>query len=111
MTNDQDVEARTASFLAHAREVEAILKEAGEVKWLQWISRAIADVEASRVAGFELVLAGFRGGMGSFNDFVIHPLNGHTVTRDAVEQVNDRLMREASAAVADARFVTRALGR
>lgn len=103
MTNDEAVEARTASFLARAREVETLLEGVGEVRWSQWISRAIADVEADRLAGFERVVAGFRGGMGSFNDFVIHPLNGHSVAPEAVDHVNERLMQLTSALVRDAR--------
>lgn len=58
-----------------------------------WAARL--ETERQRVAAghaFGLrAISGFFGGMGSFNDLIIHPINGHRVELSDVEKVNSRL--------------------
>jgi hypothetical protein len=70
------------------RELNTLLTSVGETFWAQWAARA-ADRIAS--GGDFRDVRGVFGGMGSLNDLVIHPANGHAVADDEVAAVNQRL--------------------
>jgi hypothetical protein len=60
-----------------------------------WPERLESYAERVRFAGTEAVpsLLGDFGGMGSFNDVWIDPRNGHRITREQVQPVNQRFGR------------------
>lgn len=47
-------------------------------------------VRMSYFRGVECILAAF-GGMGSINDLIFHPLNGHTLSAEQTTEFNDKL--------------------
>jgi hypothetical protein len=55
--------------------------------WEEWVRRDVGRVQEGDYQGLVSLLSAF-GGMGSLNDVVIHPMNGHDVEPDQVEQVN-----------------------
>ncbi len=70
------------------RDLHALLASVGETFWAQWAVRAADRIAAG---GDPAEVRGVFGGMGSLNDLVIHPANGHAVTDDQVATVNRRL--------------------
>lgn len=70
------------------RELNALLSSVDETFWAQWAARAADRIAAGGDPGD---VRGVFGGMGSLNDLVIHPVNGHSVTDHQVAAVNQRL--------------------
>lgn len=67
-----------------------LLENVGEDFWgdkLQMGRKRVAEGDAYALRQLE----GTFGGMGSFNDLVIHPINGHDVEPHEVDHVNRRL--------------------
>ncbi|MDR6198528.1 hypothetical protein QE374_000437 [Microbacterium sp. SORGH_AS428] len=70
------------------RELNTLLASVGETFWAQWAARAADRIAAGGDPGD---VRGVFGGMGSFNDLVIHPANGHSVTDDRIVDANRHL--------------------
>lgn len=70
------------------RELNTLLASVGETFWAQWTARAADRIAAGGDPGD---VRGAFGGMGSLNDLVIHPANGHSVPEDQVAGANRRL--------------------
>jgi len=73
-----------------------LLEQHGEHHWSEALRTHLERVDEN-VGGAETAVLGLYGGMGSFNDLVIHPINGHTVAVDEVGPVNDKLSALRSA--------------
>ena len=67
-----------------------LLDRCGETHWSRWLDIARKRIENRDFSGITYLLSAY-GGMGSFNDLLIHPLNGHKIDDDAVPAVNDKL--------------------
>ncbi|WP_236790627.1 DUF4911 domain-containing protein [Amycolatopsis sp. GM8] len=67
-----------------------LLDDADEQHWSRWFRAARRDLSNRDAYGLRRILQAY-GGMGSFNDLVIHPRNGHTISPDEARQVNERL--------------------
>ena len=67
-----------------------LLHDADEQHWSRWFRAARRHVNNRDAFGLERILQAY-GGMGSFNDLVIHPQNGHTISPDEIGEVNERL--------------------
>lgn len=87
---DEDFDRHFTALLSAASEASALLRRCGEARWACWLDTAAARIKLGDRYGLENVRAAF-GGMGSLNDLVIHPLNGHQVSDDEVDAVNQRL--------------------
>ena len=61
-----------------------------------------AELLSHDAHGLKRLLSAY-GGMGSFNDLVIHPVNGHCVAKDEVDRVNHSLAELRSGMYADAK--------
>ncbi len=72
------------------KELIGFLNKYGEVHWAKWYEEAkyLLDIRDSK--GLEKIMRSF-GGMGSINDLVIHPENGHKVSGD-LGAINKELM-------------------
>jgi hypothetical protein len=53
-------------------------------------------IEQGQAWAVDDLLSAF-GGMGTLNDLVLHPVNGHAITHEEISPANDRLMRLVSA--------------
>ncbi|WP_033289971.1 DUF6966 domain-containing protein [Amycolatopsis jejuensis] len=76
-----------------AADIDALLvlfERVDEQHWTRWASAVRTDIANSDAHCLTRVLGAY-GGMGSFNDLLIHPLNGHRVTLSDVDDVNRQL--------------------
>jgi len=88
-------------------EITALLERHGETYWREWLAGDAQLIRQDDVTGLEHLLSAY-GGMGSFTDLVLSPLNGHKITQAEGESVNDRLHALASRAYDIARELQRA---
>lgn len=81
--------------------IEALLRTHGENFWAEWIDSAEMRLRNTDDYGVDELL-GFFEGMGSLNDLIICPENGHLIKREDEEQVNARLkdLLEQAASIA-----------
>ncbi|MBJ2330213.1 DUF6966 domain-containing protein [Dickeya solani] len=63
------------------------LLSVGEKHWAHWFKKNAELIRGSDFRGIEGILSSF-GGMGSINDLVIHPMNGHTITEEQIQTAN-----------------------
>lgn len=83
---DADVK-RLAELIEAA---EALLSSHGERKWSGWLARDARLIRSLDVQGVEHFLSAF-GGMGSINDLVLHPMNGHLIRESEIDTANTSL--------------------
>lgn len=72
------------------KEASDLLIVHGEKQWGSWLLADAQRVRSLDFYGVEHMLSAF-GGMGSINDLVLHPMNGHKVDVNEVSIVNRRL--------------------
>ncbi|ATZ94331.1 DUF6966 domain-containing protein [Dickeya fangzhongdai] len=66
------------------------LLSVGEKHWAHWFEKDAELIRGSDFRGIEGILSAF-GGMGSINDLVIHPMNGHKITEEQIQTANVKL--------------------
>lgn len=69
--------------------LSGLLDQVSDDWWSSWARRAAARLASGRAVPGD-VRSAF-GGMGSLNDLVIHPANGHEIASDDVDAVNNKL--------------------
>jgi len=79
-----------ADLLQALDEAISILATVGEQHWHSWLEHDRDRVANGDAYGLEHLLAAF-GGMGSFNDLVLSPANGHAGTDEELRVMDDRL--------------------
>ncbi len=62
----------------------ALLDSVGEPFWASKVRGALGSIDPDQILSWS-------GGMGSFNDLVIAPINGHRLKRDQESVTNTRL--------------------
>ncbi len=70
--------------------LQKLLEQAGEEYWPALLRQAAELIGKEDIGGVENLL-GLYGGMGSFSDLVLHPLNGHRVAEEDLDRVNRQL--------------------
>jgi len=101
---------RCEVLVASATELVSLLREFQADPLADLVAHGLELVEAGDGHGLDRILA-LRGGMGSLNDLVIHPLNHHPITDANAEEVNDRLRTLRSTVFATALALQRELER
>jgi hypothetical protein len=96
-----EFDARYVRLLANLRSMADLLRDAGVEGWPDWVERAITLINAGDAFGLTHMLGAY-GGMGSLNDLVIDPRNGHTVTDDEADLLDRELIQLRSAVWDDA---------
>lgn len=81
---------RTSELVTILDETIAVLRSAQENHWSAWLEKDAAWIRADDFYGVEHFLSAF-GGMGSLNDLVLCPANGHTLDASQIAPLNDRL--------------------
>jgi hypothetical protein len=71
-------------------EAEGLLRHHGEQHWASWLRGDAGLIRAGDGFGLEHLLSAF-GGMGSFNDLILHAVNGHRIRDEETQRVNERL--------------------
>ncbi len=82
--NDPEIKC-LANSLESASE---FLLKYGVPSWSSWLAKDARLIRNGDFYGVEHLLSAF-GGMGSLNDLVLHPINGHPVPDTDVNRVND----------------------
>jgi hypothetical protein len=82
--------SKREQLLKTLSEAESVLSCHGEEHWASWLRRDASLIQAGDGLGLEHLLSAF-GGMGSFNDLILHPVNGHRIRDEETRPVNDRL--------------------
>jgi hypothetical protein len=85
-----DLEPARAEFLEAADALAKLLQDYGEQHWAAWVTRDQQRIQQGDASGIRHLLRAY-GGMGSLNDVVIHPLNGHHIAAEDIDTVNARL--------------------
>jgi Domain of unknown function (DUF6966) len=91
-------------------ELETLLGDVGEDFWRDWIRKDLTRIENGDRYALAHFLGAF-GGMGSFSDLVISPMNGHEISEEHIGSSNDRLGVLRSRAWASAKAMQRELDR
>lgn len=88
--DDEEFERRLSALGNAIDELVDLLDDVGETHWRDWFTEGRSQVDRDDARAFDLISSAF-GGMGSFNDLVIHPINGHVIAAEHVDEVNARL--------------------
>lgn len=91
--------AKEEELLQSLDELVRLLTRYGERGWARHFENAAQDLRAAIASGAtpeEKAALGHNlrsvfGGMGSFNDLVIHPANGHKIAEADLSPVNERI--------------------
>ncbi|WP_329562008.1 DUF6966 domain-containing protein [Kitasatospora sp. NBC_01266] len=83
--------------MAALTELSSLLWSYDVQHWAAWIEHDRELIDGGDDEGIRHFLSAF-GGMGSLNDLIIHPANGHPVSADQVDAVNDQFQRLKSEA-------------
>lgn len=89
---------KTTKLVGLLDSAAAVLRSCGEEHWASWLERDAVLMQAGDFEGVEHFLRAF-GGMGSINDLVLYPINGHRVAELDVDAINERfqtLLSQAS---------------
>ena len=79
-------------MLSGLEELADLLRAAGEEGWAERLGQVRAGIDGEQPAALqELVDMIGRPGDNGLNDLVIHPLRGHTVEEDDLDEINQRL--------------------
>jgi hypothetical protein len=79
-----------ASLISDVDALVAHLEWVNERWWAQRFRLARTDLANRDAHGINRILGAY-GGMGSFNDLVIHPRNGHTIDPGQINLANETL--------------------
>ncbi len=82
----------------------------GVPSWASWLAKDARLVRNGDYYGVEHLLSAF-GGMGSLNDLVLHPTNGHLIPEADVGRVNKELQAMLGDISGRARKLARKTGR
>lgn len=80
------------SLAKAVQECADFLQSFNEKHWSSWLTRNAKLIRKLDFSGVEHLLSVF-GGMGSINDLVIAPINGHQVEDSRVSEVNEQLRK------------------
>lgn len=87
---DREGEALRLELIEALSRASQLLRSHNEDEWSHNLDVARQLIVDRNFRGVEQVFGSF-GGMGSFNDVVIHPVNGHLIDESEVPAANDRL--------------------
>lgn len=81
---------KTRLLADSVRRAIALLDRANAHHWRDWFASALSQIENGDLSGVNHVLAAY-GGMGSFNDLVLDPLNGYRGAPSECTALNEQL--------------------
>lgn len=97
----QEADERYARLLENVAATRDLLDRVGADHWSGWMATVYAELGSLNAYGLTRLLGAY-GGMGSLNDLVIHPVNGHSILDNDVDRVNGSLDALRTALYADA---------
>jgi len=81
---------KTTELVTKLEECAAFLRACSEIKWARWLEKSAALLRSGQLSGIDHFNGAF-GGMGSVNDLVLHPINGHTIEESEIDAANEKL--------------------
>ena len=97
---------KTRELIAELEACSALLKSCSEAHWAAWLDDCASRLQRGDFSGIERFEGAF-GGMGSINDLLLHPINGHTLPESEVDTYNQKLRGYLSRAGSLAGYVRR----
>lgn len=85
-----DLEEARAELLSATGALSEFLRRYEEWHWANYVDRARQRIQDEGASGADDLLRAY-GGMGSLNDVVIHPANGHALAAESIDAVNTGL--------------------
>ncbi|AQQ68266.1 hypothetical protein Mag101_11900 [Microbulbifer agarilyticus] len=80
----------TEKMIREMDQLSSLLEHVGEDGWSSAVKKARSFLSVSNYRGIEEAKTWF-GTIGTLNDLVIHPANGHQVSEQELDQINSRL--------------------
>jgi hypothetical protein len=108
--SDDDFDREYRKLLEALDRAVALLRDCSVDFWADWLESDRRKIAEGDRYALEHLLMAF-GGMGSFNDLVIHPLSGHVVDDVDVDRVNRELTTHRSEIWSAAKAMKRELDR
>ena len=81
---------KTTELVNELEGCASFLRECSEVKWAYWLENSASLLKSGQISGIDHYKGAF-GGMGSINDLVLHPINGHTIKETEINSANEKL--------------------
>lgn len=100
--DEHEADERYTRLVANVADARELLERFGEDHWAKWMTSVHAELNAQDAQGLTRLLGAY-GGMGTFNDLVIHPVNGHPVAEDDIDRINRSLAGLRTAMYSDAK--------
>jgi hypothetical protein len=86
---------KTIKLISLLDQSSNFLARHGEANWSECLLKSKLLLEAGNFSGVPLLLGAY-GGMGSFNDLILSPINGHTLCDQETDKVNIKLNKYRS---------------
>lgn len=86
---DEEAEINRSMLCDVLADTEQFLHRYGVAHWPAKLADARNLIESDDFRGVDIIRSTF-GGMGSFNDVYLHPINGHLIAEDKVASVNEQ---------------------
>jgi hypothetical protein len=83
---------KTEALILELEVCAKLLRSCSEDHWAKWLEKSAAYLKQGQFRGIDHFEGAF-GGMGSINDLVLTPINGHTINESEVDFYNNK-MRE-----------------
>ena len=88
---DDEFDNQYAALLNELTIFVQFLRRYGEKSWSATLENVKNGISETDTRSLKALLEMCRGGMGTLNDLVIHPLNGHSIAMMELDQVNSEL--------------------
>ena len=83
---------KTEELILELEACANLLRSCSESHWAKWLEKSVAYLKKGQFRGIEHFEGAF-GGMGSINDLVLTPINGHILKESDADTYNNK-MRE-----------------
>ena len=88
---------KTEELVNEFDQCASMLRSCSEMHWAKWLEKSATLLRKGQFNGIEHFEGAF-GGMGSINDLVLHPINGHTIKESDVNNYNEKMKKHFSKA-------------
>jgi hypothetical protein len=81
---------RSEELRSKLTQVARLLEQIGEERWAAWLRADLASIQRGDAHGLDHLLSAY-GGMGSLNDLIVTPANGHPVSEEKAAKLDAEL--------------------
>lgn len=87
-----DIDRCHQDLLVKLDELVMLLRTHDEQRWAEWLDRDRRALVQHDANALDHILGAY-GTMGSLADLIIHPMNGHSLTADMTDEVDESLSK------------------